>query len=148
MPSVAEPIPPSLIQSPPNLYQNTQLRYNTKRTRGGHAAEKILLRQANLRIGMSCKDYHEAVNLASYTVPDPDVSGPYVDYLCAAAKSILRHWLNWAAVKAIAAKLLTKKTLTYREAKQLAKQAYEDALQNRRATRRKKEAKGDDPPSS
>jgi hypothetical protein len=69
-------------------------------------------------------DIDRATNRAFYLFSNVKVVGRYLDYMIERVKSEIRQWPTWPAVEAVAKALLTDKTLSYRRARLIAKEAH------------------------
>lgn len=75
----------------------------------------------------AASDFHEAVNLASYIYAGGKVLQTYINWMDARVEVMVDNRLNWAAIKALAAALLVKRRIGYREARKIIAEA-EDSL--------------------
>lgn len=89
-------------------------------TLGGPAAEVVIVGRRSPGDG---GDWHSAVELGMYVQGNAEVVGLYIDYLYGKAKAILRLPWHQKAVKVLAAELLKQKTIKYRAARQIIKEA-------------------------
>ncbi len=73
-------------------------------------------------------DYRHAVELLSYTSPEPDELGAYVGLIEIRARNFVGRRDMWAAIKALAAALLDRGEIPGREIKPIILQACQKAL--------------------
>jgi ATP-dependent Zn protease len=88
----------------------------------GPVAEKLHTGRGNWRIGGS-SDFHHAVDWASDIMGDPDEIGAYLDWLTLVTKNMLKHPHHWPIVQALAAELLSRRTVGPRRARALMREA-------------------------
>ena len=93
---------------------------------GGLAAEKILT--GRKRWTPSRSDIRQAMNCALQLHGDPETADKYIDYLLARTEKLLKFPVNWAAVQALAEKLLEHHWIGYRKTREIIKNAMRGTL--------------------
>ena len=98
----------------------------------GHAAESIYAGRNNW-VG-SRKDFHNAVDYATYLIGEPKELEAYMKWLLIHTRNKLCHPMHWGAVKALAEELLKQDRIGYRKARKIIYWGMNKAFEESRKT--------------
>lgn len=90
----------------------------------GSIAEKLHTGRGDWKVGAR-GDIHEAFNLAEYATSSDEEAGAYVGWLRERTMNMLQQPILWASVEALATALLEQKTIRWRAARRIIREAKE-----------------------
>jgi hypothetical protein len=96
----------------------------------GEAAESLWRGKHNWRGARG--DHHSVSDLTSYFCGDVEEETAYAQWLAIRTRNMLRNQMNWALVEAVAASLLERGRLGYREARKVMREAIRAVLEKSR----------------